>query len=138
MNIKAVLVTLILGSSSLALADHYQAPEVRDHRTFPSYVAAKPVVLLDNTHLMGRAYVKLPTTWRTFTKLELKSNNGRTKIDRVIVELANGQREVVRTGGIVTGKQSLTIDLPGHLRSIKSVMLLGDSRGRATIDVIAI
>lgn len=141
MKIKAVLVTLILGSSSLALADHTTTPEVRDHRSLHGYaqpVVAQPLLLANNTHLMGRAYIKLAPTWRSFTKLELRSNKGRTKIDRVVVELANGRREIVRAGGIVAGKQSLTIDLPGNARFIKSVLLLGDSRGRATIDVLAI
>jgi hypothetical protein len=136
MNIKAVLVTLILGSSSLAFADHlsYKEPTVRDHR----WGYERPVLLANDTHLMGRAFIKVTPSTRPFTKLELRSNNGRTSISKVIVELGNGQRQIVAFGKVVSGKQSLTIDLPGNARYIKSVMLLGDSRGRATLDVLAI
>jgi hypothetical protein len=162
MNIKALITTLVLGSSSLAFADHYEgsyapapatAPAVRDHRMLPPTPAPapvqqswggwhkpvlQPVLLADNTRVTGRALIQVPTSTRAFTKLELKSNNGRTSIDRVVIVFGNGQRQVAKLGSIVNGKGSLTIDLDGGARNIKSIMLVGNSARRGSIDVLAV
>jgi len=152
MNIKALVTMLVLGSSSLAFAD-------RDHRTdeykpdtysaaykqeaySPSYKQdawhARPQLLSNNTHVNGRTMINVAPGTRPFTKLELRSNGGRTSIEKVVIVLGNGKREVLQNGGLIAGKQSLTIDLPGGSRWIKSVMLIGSSRGRASIDVLAV
>lgn len=164
MKIKALVTMLVLGTSSLALADHV-SPTVRDHRTAPARPApipakplikpaytpvqakpvqppgfgwtARPVLLANNTHLAGRALVQLPARTRPFTKLELRSNNGRTNIQSVQIVFGNGQRQVVKIGKAVTAKTPLTIDLAGNARHIKSVTLIGNSLRRATIDVLA-
>ena len=161
MKIKALVTALVLGSSSVALADHTvaQAPQpmVRDHRApiaqplkpvapvqqQPAYGYgwqrfARPQLLVDNAHLAGRTLVSMPASYRAFTKLELRSNNGRTSIDRVVITFGNGQRQVIALGATVTGKNSVKIDLPGGSRNIKSVMLLGNSHRRATIDVLGV
>jgi len=164
MNIKALITTLVLGSSSLAFADHYEgayapapeqatAPAVRDHRMLPPTPAPvqaqgygygwhrpalQPVLLADNARVAGRALINVPATTRAFTKLELKSNSGRTSIERVVIVFGNGQRQVARLGSIVNGKGSLTIDLDGGARNIKSIMLIGNSARRGSIDVIAV
>lgn len=167
MNIKALITTLVLGSSSLAFADHYEgsyapapeqatAPAVRDHRMLPPTPAPvqsgygygygygwhkpalQPVLLADNARVAGRALINVPASTRAFTKLELKSNSGRTSIDRVVIVFGNGQRQVARLGSIVNGKGSLTIDLDGGARNIKSIMLIGNSARRGSIDVLAV
>jgi hypothetical protein len=170
MKIKALVTMLVLGSSSIALADAtpYAAPTVRDHRDFrpqprplpqpapaPIQVApvkpiaqfhggfgwqrpARPVLLANDTRLTGRALIQVPTSTRAFTKLELRSNNGRTSIDRVMIVYGNGQRQVVQLGKVVNGNGSLTIDLAGGSRNIKSLMLIGNSGRRASIDVVAV
>ena len=166
MNIKALITTLVLGSSSLAFADHYEgsyapapeqatAPAVRDHRMLPPTPApapvqaqgygygwhrqvAQPVLLADNARVAGRALINVPASTRAFTKLELKSNSGRTSIERVVIVFGNGQRQVARLGSIVNGKGSLTIDLDGGARNIKSIMLIGNSARRGSIDVLAV
>lgn len=168
MNIKALITTLVLGSSSLAFADHYEgsyapapatAPAVRDHRMLPPTpapapvqaqgygyergwhkpVALQPVLLADNTRVAGRALIQVPAYDRAFTKLELKSNSGRTSIDRVLIVFGNGQRQSVRLDSTLSGKNgTLTIDLNGGARQIKSVMLIGNSARRGSIDVVAV
>jgi hypothetical protein len=158
MKIKALVTALVLGSSSVALADHTvaQAPQpmVRDHRApiaqplKPAPVQqsygfgwqrwARPQLLVDNAHLAGRTLVSMPASYRSFTKLELRSNNGRTSIDRVVITFGNGQRQVIALNATVTGKNSVKIDLPGGSRNIKSVVLLGNSHRRATIDVLGV
>ncbi len=160
MKIKALVTMLVLGSSSLAVADH-ASPTVRDHRSpkvlpapmpakpLPPPIQAKPaqqfgfawtqrpVLLANNTHLAGRALVQVPARTRPFTKLELRANNGRTNIQSVQIVFGNGQRQIVRVGKAVNAKKPLTIDLAGNVRNIKSVTLIGNSLRRATIDVLA-
>lgn len=165
MKINALIATLVLGSSSIALADH--APTVRDHRTpiarpLPAPIAqpapvtqvtpmpyqgsfglrwqrpARPLLLANDTHLAGRALIQVPSSARAFTNLELRSNNGRTSIDRVLITFGNGQRQFLSLNKVVNGKNTVTIDLPGGSRNIKSVMLIGNSNRRATIDVVAV
>jgi len=162
MNLKALVTMLVLGSSSLALADHdrtepaYSQPAYsQPAQSPPAYSQPtsawhqpgswwnhqrqeRPVLLSNDMHLTGRALIEVGANLKPFTKLELRANNGRTSVDRVIVMFGNGRRQVLQTSGVVTGKSSLTIDLPGGERSIKSVMLIGSSRGRASIDVLAV
>ena len=150
MNIKALITTLVLGSSSLAFAD----PSVRDHRMLPPTPApavvqaqgygwhrpvAQPVLLADNTRLAGRALIQVPASDRAFSKLKLESNSGRTSIDRVLIVFGNGQRQSVKLDSTLSGKNgSLTIDLNGGARNIKSIVLVGNSARRGSIDVIAV
>ena len=173
MKIKALVTLLVLGSSSLALADHNdfsQAPTVRDHRyvppaplpapvvTQPAPVAhhfqfglgrwrqqqqqLRPVLLANDTRVSGWSAINVASTNRAFTKLELKASTGRTDLDRVMITFANGQRQIVQLRGKQDGKltanKSLTIDLDGGSRSIKSVMLIGNSGRRGSIDILAV
>ena len=168
---KALVTLLVLGTSSLALADSY-GPSVRDHRnpyTQPAPVVVtpapapapvaqlhgqlgfgwkrpvqqlRPVLLADNTKVSGWSMINVPLQNRMFTKLELKANRGNTDIDRVLITFGNGQRQVVSLRGRADGKlnmsKSLTIDLDGGARNIKSVMLIGSSGRRASIDILAV
>jgi len=170
MKIKALVTLLVLGSSSLALADTY-GPTVRDHRyPSPPAVAPAPVVtapqapvaqfhgqlgfgwrkpapqlravlLANDTRVTGWSTISVAQN-RMFTKLELKSNRGKTDLDRVMITFGNGQRQFVSLRGKLDGKinpsNSLTIDLEGGARSIKSIMLIGSSGRRASIDVLAV
>ena len=157
MKIHALVTALVLGSSSLALAapTTYTAPTVRDHRR-PAPVPApaygyghglhkpvqRPVLLANNTRVDGRAVIQVSASTRMFTKLELKAQQGRTNIERVLITFGNGKRQVVTlTGkqqGTINANKSLTIDLDGGARNIKSVMLIGSSGRRASIDLVAV
>jgi hypothetical protein len=100
------------------------------------------MLLANDTRVAGRALINVSAGTRTFSKLELKAQNGRTDIQRVLITFANGQRQIVtldgRRDGIVNQNKSLTIDLNGGARHIKSVLLIGTSNRRATIDVLAV
>jgi hypothetical protein len=143
MNIKAVVTTLILGSSSLALAQ----PTVRDHReqTYqPAYQAQfrpaprpRAIVLANNTRLQGRDVIRV-NDLRAFTKLELRSQAGRTQLDKVLITFGNGQSQVIDCNKVLNGSESFSIDLAGNARNIKKIVLVGKSGRRAAIDVIAV
>jgi hypothetical protein len=148
MSIKALVTVLVLGSSSIALAAptaDQAAYQVVEHRTLPPlgvgflrHVVEKPapMVLANDTHLSGRQLIKVATL-RPFTKLELRASDGRTMIDRVLINFGNGRTRIVKLGGVVSGKKTFTIDLPGDSRSIKSIVVVGSSKRRASIDVFA-
>lgn len=152
MKINALITTLILGTSSLALA----APTVRDHRTLPAPAPvvqaragfawhkpiARPLLLANNTHVAGRSVISVAPGTRAFTRLELKGNSGRTNIDRVLITFGNGQTQIInlagKLNGVVNAGKSVTIDLAGNARFIKTITLVGKSGRRASIDVLAV
>ncbi len=161
MKIKALVTALVLGSSSLALAAPASRPRVpptvRDHRVQPVPVAAplpqarfggwyKPVarqvLLADNARVQGSSLISVAQGTRAFTRLQLTANKGRTNINQVVILFANGHRQVVdlagKQNGIINAKKSLSIDLQGNGRFIRSITLTGKSGKRASIDVRAI
>jgi hypothetical protein len=172
MNIKALITTLVLGSSTLAVVaptlasadvrDHRTeevSPSIRDHRTeYAPPVAAQvqlqaradwhrpmqrpvfvpaPVTLASSTKLSGRDVIRVSNT-RAFTKLELKSNGGRTKLDKVMIQFGNGQMQTIDCAKQLSGQESFSIDLAGNARNIKKIVLVGSSGRRGSLDVIAV
>jgi hypothetical protein len=145
MKIKALLVALVIGSSSTAFA----APafeQAFEHRTLPplgvsflSHVVEKPapMVLANDTHLAGRSTINVSTI-RPFNKVELRSSEGRSTIDRVVVYFANGRTRTVKLDRIVDSKKSISIDLPGDSRLIKRIVVVGTSKRHASVDVFAL
>jgi hypothetical protein len=168
MSLKALIATLVIGSSSVALA----APVVRDHRTDyaptidhrnaidinasadirfqhaqrpvrpmpPVYVAPTWVTLANDMQVNGRTSIKVAPTARQFTKLELRAEKGNTSIDKVMIVFGNGRSQVVDLKTKL-GKRdgSVSIDLTGNARSIERIVLVGRSNGRrASVDVLAI
>jgi hypothetical protein len=160
MSIKALITTLVIGSSSVALA----APTVRDHRTSdysptidhrnaidinasadirfqqrqrpvrpmpPVYVAPTWVTLANDMQVNGRTSIKVSPTARQFTKLELRAEQGNTSIDKVMIVFGNGRSQVVDLKTRL-GKRdsSVSIDLTGNARSIERIVLVGRSNGR--------
>ena len=122
-----------------------QAPVAQYHGQFGfgwQKPLARPVLLADNTRVNGWSNINVAQGTRAFTKLELKANRGKTDLERVLITFGNGQRQVVSLRGKLDGKinpgKSLTIDLDGNGRFIKSVMLIGSSGRRASIDVVAV
>jgi hypothetical protein len=144
MKIKALITTLILGSSSVALA----APAVRDHRApvvaqnyawhRPAPRPMYPVTLASAQKVSGREVIRVSPAQRAFTKLELRSTAGRTKLDKVMITFANGGTQLIDCNQLLSGRQTYSIDLKGNNRNIKSITLVGSSGRRAALDVVAV
>jgi hypothetical protein len=165
MSLKAIIATLVLGSSSVALA----APTVRDHRTpvqtrfavrsiapapAPGALAhfglgahrPRPqrltwVSLASNMAVSGRIVIDVSPAQRAFTKLELRAEGkGKTSIDKVLIVYGNGRTQTVELDAKLTKRQpTLAIDLAGDSRTIDKIVLVGRSNGRnALVDVFAI
>ena len=148
MNIKALITTLVLGTSSVALA----APTVRDHRTLPAPHAqpyrpaprptgyAYPVKLAAAQKVDGREVVRVSPSTRAFARLELRSISGRTKIDKVMITFANGGTQIVDCNKLLANGEIYSISLKGSpvARNVKSIVLVGSSGRRGALDLIAV
>lgn len=176
MNIKAILASLILGSSSIALASpaapgvtvstvgYGNTAVVRDHRFDNSYTPAsiaqpapsaiyyrdrnwneqgwngqpmplvqRPVVLASGVRLAmnGRQEIWVGPQQGRFTTLKLDGIAGRSFIGSVMVQFANGQKQILSNfNQTLVGNQCLTIDLDGGRRAITRVIVYGTSAGR--------
>jgi hypothetical protein len=99
-----------------------------------------PVTLADNTQLNGRELIRVAQGSRTFSKLELRAEQGKTSIDKVIVTFGNGRSQTFALDTKLSKKQpTISLDLSGQSRSIQRIVLVGKSNGRnASLDVIAV
>jgi hypothetical protein len=161
MSLKALITTLVIGSSSVALAAPTVGPTVRDHRNALDYHTtagiqfqgppARPVrpirpapltwvTLANNMQVAGRTSIKVAPTARQFTRLELRAQQGNTSIDKVTIVFGNGRSQVVDLNRKLSKRDStLSIDLKGNARSIDRIVVVGKSKGRrASLDVLAI
>jgi|SRR6185295_11027763 len=152
MNIKAIIASLVVGSSSVAMADpgitvsakvHAYGPTVvRDQRAAPPPVvepiherfwwgrSRQPVTLASGVHFAGdgRTFITVPDQGRRFRSLQITPAGGRTFVQQVYVEFADGQEQVVRNvDRTLTGDQSLTVDLDGNRRIVRRVVVYGNN-----------
>jgi hypothetical protein len=151
MNLKTILVSLVLGSSSIALAApaapapapaaaQTARPNAIDYRDGQSWrgmprppVFRPPVTLASSMRLTsGRAAIAVGNQAGKFDTLQLKASAGKTFIKQVTVQFNNGQSQVVGLGKLLDGNDTLTIDLAGNHREIRRIVVTGNelSTGR--------
>jgi hypothetical protein len=140
-KIAALVTTLILGASTVALAAP-NAPYARDHRA--PYTQFRPqlpswTMLSSNASLArGKDKIAVSSSAR-FTKLKLEASRGSMFIDKVVITFANGERQVVnldKTIGARTG--ATTIDLQGRARQISKIVVSGKGGFRAGYSLAAV
>ena len=140
-KIAALVTTLILGASTVALAapnDSYardrRAPYTQFRPQMPSWT-----LLSSNSSLArGKDRIEVSSTAR-FSKLKLEASRGSMFIDKVVITFANGQRQVVnldKTIGARTG--ATTIDLEGRSRQISKIVVSGKGGFRAGYSLAAV
>ena len=167
MNIKAIIASLVLGSSSLAVAapavtvvrDHQvtvQAPVtarvyVRPAPVFtpaqPVYtrpvaqnpgwwrtpvayrpVAYRPVTLASGLRFanLDRATINVGRQAGLFGSLQISATSGSNLIKLINIEFADGSHQTVRNvNRTLVGNQSMTLDLDGDRRAIRSITVYG-------------
>jgi len=147
MNLKTILVSLVLGSSSIALAAPaapVPAPAAQPNAIYykdgqswrgtPSPPIYRSVTLASDMRLgpNGRASIAVGGQAGRFNTLRLSAAAGKTFIRQVIVQFNNGQRQVVGLGKTLDGHDALTIDLTGNQRGIRQIVVTGNelSTGR--------
>ena len=156
MNLKTILVSLVLGSSSIALAaPAAPAPTsatvvVRDHAAGTEYTTAAPnatyykdnqgwrgipkppvfrppVTLASSMRLTsGRASIAVGSQAGKFDTLQLTASAGKTFIQQVVVQFNNGQNQVIGLRKMLDGNDTLTIDLAGNHREIRKIVVTGN------------
>jgi hypothetical protein len=155
MNLKTILVSLVLGSSSIALAaPAAPAPApasaaVREHAAGTEYNTAapnaiyykdgqswrgmpkppiyRPVTLASGMRLTGgRTSIAVGSQAGKFDTLQLTASAGKTFIKQVIVQFNNGQSQVIGLGKLLDGSDRLTIDLAGNHREIRKIVVTGN------------
>jgi hypothetical protein len=147
-SLKAIITTLILGSSTMAVAQ----PAIRDHRESFSYYDGhhddvrwrrmRPVTIASNMSLSsfdrGAAFVSLDTKYaRGFNRVRLDGDlNGRTFIDSVVLRFADGRTQTVSLRQTLSRRNpSITINTYGAT----SMFVRGSQmRGRGTFDIVGL
>lgn len=129
---KALLTTIALGISSVASAS--TPADIGWLRHVVEEPA--PSMLAYNTKIGSHTTIDA-NTQREFASLQLTARVGATKIQRVWIQYANGQMQLVQLKGkIVDAKHPTTIRLWGT-RAIERVTIVGAASTRgATIDVL--
>jgi hypothetical protein len=166
MSLKAIITTLLLGTSSVALAAPSGQVIVRDHRTQqPVYQAPPvqhpvvaqapvferalwmrhvveapkpPVTLAASQRLNGRDIIKVNDSLRAFNKIELRAVSGRTNLDKIMITFGNGKTQTIKCNRVLQANESFSLDLKGDQRNLKKIVLVGKSGRRASIDVLAL
>jgi hypothetical protein len=73
-----------------------------------------------------------------FTTLRLQSTAGKSLINRVEIQFANGGRQVVQVGQYLNASSPMiTIDLDGERRAIRSVTVVGRNARQSAFNVQA-
>jgi hypothetical protein len=133
MNIKAIVASLVLGSSSLAIAAPGPAPAAACtpvaqpvRRVGPP--VHRPVTLASGRRFVnpGRAVIAVGSQAGRFGSLQLTAASGRTFIRQLDVQFDNGQHQVVREiNRTLIGDQRVTVDLDGNRRAIRRIVVYG-------------
>lgn len=133
MTLKAVLTTILLGTSSIAAADPgYSSQHYGQHDAGLRARVRQPIILAQNVQLTGAqqrpAFVRLDGR-NGIRKLRFDVDKGRAYVDSVLVMFADGHRQTIPVRQMLTRRNpSTTIQLP-HA-GVTGVYIYGAS-GRA-------
>ena len=154
MQLKSFLLGLgILGSSTVALADHNTSSWQQQRRT--TVVHRQPVrqpVYQPATYQQYRSYepaYRQHTTWQAltsrerlerggdvfdlssrerFSQLRLQNQTGRTLVRQIDIVFADGQRQCVQVNQLLDGNHAMiNVDLDGDARRIDKIFIDGRS-----------
>lgn len=131
MNLKALIATLVLGTSSVALAAPYApayAPQVRDHRYPQRFERWQQIG--SGSLVRGRDIVRVNAAKIDKLKLELVGP-GSMFVDKLVITFGNGRSQTIEVDAWVTARAgTAAIDIRGGNRTITSVAVLG--RGQSS------
>ncbi|HVK86319.1 MAG TPA: hypothetical protein VM513_19500 [Kofleriaceae bacterium] len=149
-KIKALITTLVLGTSSLAMADStvaYKttASAVRDHRNEVRPMPAHAMYRLPNraawvalsTPTMlheGRNAIKLATPSR-YSQLRLQATAGRSYISSVIVRFADGTRQEIAVNKALDARSPMLNLSISSRASVDRVVIKGSTNRRASVQL---
>jgi hypothetical protein len=160
MQIKAILTTLVVGASSVAMAQTYE-PDYEHRQTYdqppvtlrvdtrPGFFPRRSFMLANDITLHANrqaSFIRVDPRFR-LSRIRLQLENGRAFIDSVFVTHADGRQETVPVNQMISPRMPrLVIDLPG--RDITGVAINSSQRFArgggvrymrpATVDVIGV
>jgi len=165
MNIKALITTLVLGSSSVAssvaMAHPVSAPVVQPvaqpvyqplyrapmpapyEPTYqPGYRRSSWVSLGGVNYIVdGQMSFRLGRTGlasERFSTLQLQTQAGKSLIQRVLIQFGNGRTQVVEVNQYLNASNpTITIDLEGRARTISKVTVVGRNARQSAYRVLA-
>jgi hypothetical protein len=154
MKIKAVLISLVLGSSSVALASPsvtftakadasfaFGGPVTRDHRVPSSYQLpgrrASWVALSSPMSLRSGSATIHPELAR-ISQLRLEAKRGMTYVNRVELRFRNGGVQMLRVNRWLTSASTIDLDIKNDRRIIDSIVVVGSSNRFSSHQVFAI
>ncbi len=151
-KLTALVTTLVLGTSSLALARPAQFPandnwrerqEVRidrDHASGQRTYRPAWVALSGATHLQrGRDVIPVGVQQGRFTQLRFQATEGVSAIDRVLIRFGDGRWQVADLGKrLDAGTPIVEVQLEGLRRNIDQIIVLGSSGRRGSYQVFGI
>jgi hypothetical protein len=134
MNLKAIIATLVLGTSSVALAAPNNpafAPQVRDHRDYrmpPRFERWQQIAT--GSLVRGRDLVRVNAGKVDKLKLELVGP-GSMFVDKLVITFGNGRSQTIEVDAWVTGRAGTAVlDVKGANRNITSIAVHG--RGQSS------
>lgn len=155
--LKAIIATLVLGTSGAALADPGPGVTIRGEARWGQ---PQPVQVYERDTSARRPYWR-NNTWvaltspvyldrgrtvidvnqrRPFQQLRLQqTTRGMTSIDRVIVRFDNGERQVIDVNQRLSSRNPMiNLDLDGRQRRVDRIVVMGDSRRGGSVQVFGI
>lgn len=153
-----VATALVLGSSSLALADNVVVAQaapaapvtVQAPLAAQAPVAVQAPVIVAGPGLMrpwqllsagdkiapnGRDTIKLGIT-RPLRAIELQATSGRTNVREVAIRFANGRTQIAYENAKLVRGGGLKIDIAGRAKDITSIRVFGASSPRGTFEIL--
>lgn len=156
-KIKALITALVLGTSSIAMADTSVtfsgradaqwgnvSPDVRDHRSYPGYQA--PVHQAPVTTFARGTWVSLAEPMNLgrgrgslidldsramFNQIRLQSASGATFIGTVTVQYRNGASQVVTVNQWIDSQNPMTQFALNRTAQVESIMINGSRNRRS-------
>lgn len=144
LKITALATTLVLGLSTAAMAAPSDVYQQRDHRDPISQRDRRMperfqrwTELASGRLVQGRSVINV-STGASFSKLKLDASRGSLFIDKLVVQFANGQRQVIQLDKRLVG--STLIDLDGRSRQISKIVVVGKGgqRSRSSFTISAV
>ena len=150
-KIAALVTTLILGASSVALAApgwgqspsygaaNDRAPYAARFRpTFRPTFQTWTTLEANGSLARGRDFIDVSSNAR-FSKLKLEATGrGSVHIEKLVIVFGNGQRQVVNVDKRLNGRSGATlIDVEGRSRNIDKILVMGRGGFRASYSLSA-
>lgn len=155
-KIKALLVTLMLGSSSAAMADSavsftaqanlafgmQAAPSVRDHRVQPAY--PMPVnqgtswISLGTSMSLSSGTTSVRPSLASITQLRLQASTGSSYVRKVQIRFRDGSVQNVAFNQWLTARDPmLNLSLRANRSGVDSITILGSAQRNARYQMFA-